>query len=245
MAKWRRSEPVASSAAPSTSAEQPSRPRPRTTRILTAGVATLLTALVLIGTYQALPRPAGPAKPGAAAVDDLTVRDSSRRLSVAPDGKVTFVAFLDFECEMCGEVYPVVEQLRAGYGDRVTFVVRYFPLEGHVNAQRAARAVEAAAQQGQLEAMYRKMFQTQPEWAEQQEPKDELFRRYAADLGLDMDRWDAAYAADSTWEPIQADIDDGLALGVTATPALFLNGDELESTSLLDLSRALDQALAR
>lgn len=33
-------------------------------------------------------------------------------------------------------------------------MARYFPLEGHFNAQRAARAVETASQQDQFEAMY-------------------------------------------------------------------------------------------
>lgn len=85
-----------------------------------------------------------------------TVRDNSHRLNSVPDSDVYFVEFLDFECEGCRAVYPAIEQLRAEYGDRVNFVLRYFPLRSHFNAERAARAVEAAAQQGQLEPMYRK-----------------------------------------------------------------------------------------
>ncbi len=100
------------------------------------------------------------------------VRENSHRLNTVPDSTVTFVEFLDFECEGCRAVYPEIEKkARAEYGDRVNFVIRYFPLQAHVNAERAARAVEAAAQQGQLEAMYRKkMYDTQAQWGEKANP---------------------------------------------------------------------------
>lgn len=94
-----------------------------------------------------------PAQPDSSVVGQV-VRENSHRLNAAPDSKVTFVEFLDFECEGFRAVYPEIEKLRAEYGDRVNFVIRYFPLPAHVNAERAARAVEAAAQQGQLEAMW-------------------------------------------------------------------------------------------
>lgn len=87
-----------------------------------------------------------------------------------PDSDVNFVEFLDFECEGCKALYPVVEQLRAEYGDRVNFVIRYFPLKSHFNSERAALAVEAAAQQGQLEAMYKRMYDAQNEWGNNRRP---------------------------------------------------------------------------
>ena len=79
-------------------------------------------------------------------VDDVgqLVRDNSRRLNTVPNSDVTVVEFLDFECEGCRAAFPMVEKLRSEYGDRVNFVVRYFPIPSHFNAERAARAVEAA-----------------------------------------------------------------------------------------------------
>lgn len=50
---------------------------------------------------------------------------------------MTFVEFLDFECESCRAAYPANEQLRKDYEGRVTFVVRYFPIPSHFNAERA------------------------------------------------------------------------------------------------------------
>ncbi|KAA0113335.1 DsbA family protein [Mycolicibacterium sp. P9-22] len=171
------------------------------------------------------------------------VRDSSHRLNAPRDATVTFVEFLDFECEGCRAAYPIVEQLRADYGDRVEFVLRYFPLSGHFNGERAARAVEAAAQQGQLEAMYRKMFDTQAEWGEQRTPADHIFRGFAGDLGLDMAAFDAAYNDPATLERIRVDQRDGEALGVMGTPTFFVNGEQIPVQRSDDLRNAIDSAL--
>ncbi|MFD7160065.1 DsbA family protein [Kribbella sp. NPDC059898] len=177
------------------------------------------------------------------AAPDRVVRADSHRLGTAADGKVTFVEFLDFECEACGAAYPAVEKLRKDYAGKVTFVVRYFPIPSHLNAERAARAVEAAAAQGKFEAMYQKMYETQTEWAEQQVPADVRFRSYAEALGLELAAWDKAYNEPATLDRIRKDVVDGKELGVTGTPTFFLNGTKLEPKSVDDLTASIDAAL--
>lgn len=122
-------------------------------------------------------------------------------------------------------------------------MLRYFPLSGHFNAERAARAVEAAAQQGQLEAMYHKMYETQPEWGEQRTPADDVFRGFATELGLDMTAFDAAYDDPATLQRIRLDLDDGEALGVQGTPTFFINGDQVRLRGPDDLRNAIEDAL--
>ncbi|WP_427893438.1 DsbA family protein [Kribbella sp. GL6] len=178
-----------------------------------------------------------------AAAPDRVVRADSHRLGTAADGKVTFVEFLDFECEACGAAYPAVEKLRKDYAGKVTFVVRYFPIPSHFNAERAARAAEAAAGQGKFEAMYQKMYETQTEWAEQQMPADARFRSYAEALGLDVAAWDKAYNDPATLDRIRKDVVDGKEVGVTGTPTFFLNGTKLEPKSVDDLTASIDAAL--
>ncbi|MEV4897280.1 thioredoxin domain-containing protein [Nonomuraea sp. NPDC055795] len=173
------------------------------------------------------------------------VRADSHRLQSAPDGKVTLVEFLDFECEACRAAFPAVEQLRKDYAGRVTFVARYFPLPGHFNAERAARAVEAAARQGKFEAMYQRMYETQTQWGEKQVPADDVFRGFAQSLGLDMAAWDKAYADPATLARIKKDQADGQAVGVEGTPSFFLNGKKIEPASIDDFKAALDAALAQ
>lgn len=223
---------------------KPTRDRRRFTLLLVIGLVIAVGGALTAATLRNNRPSAQPAAPAAAAAAPV-VRDSSHRLSTAPDGKVTFVEFLDFECEGCKAVYPVIEQLRTQYEGRVTFVIRYFPLDSHFNAVRAARAVEAAAQQGQLEAMYQKMYDTQTEWGEQQTPADDTFAGFAADLGLDVTRWTADYNSPATLARVEVDRADGTALGLQSTPSFFLNGQQIKPESAEDLTKALDDALAR
>lgn len=158
---------------------------------------------------------------------------------------IVLVEFLDFECEACGAFYPVVEELRAEYGDRITFAFRYFPLPGHGNSTNAAVAVEAAFRQGALEEMYNRMFETQAQWGEKgAESQAPVFRQYAEDLGLDLAQYDADVADPEVLARVQSDFDDGVALGVQSTPTFFLDDRMVELTSFDDLRAAIEAALA-
>lgn len=186
--------------------------------------------------------PAADSRPAPA---EVLVRPDSHRLSTAADGKVTVVEFLDLECEACGAAFPGVERLRAEYGDRVTFVMRYFPIPSHHNAELAAAAVEAAGRQGKLEAMYTTMFETQPEWGDQQVSHADTFRGFARELGLDMEKFEADWNDPATRQRVLADRQDGITLGVQGTPTFFINGEKIQSPPTYDaLKAAIDRELA-
>jgi len=212
-------------------------------RILLTAFA-VITIVIGAGVYLSVQNKDTPAVAQAQGGDvGQLVRDNSRRLNTVPDSEVTLVEFLDFECEACRAAFPMVEQLRAQYGDRVNFVVRYFPIQSHFNAERAARAVEAAAQQGKFESMYKKMYETQSQWGEQRVPADATFRGFATEMGLDMAEFDTAYDDPATLDRVNVDVADGKALGVQGTPTFFLDGSEVSFQSYEDLSAALEQAL--
>jgi protein-disulfide isomerase len=214
-------------------------------RITLTAVVIFVAAVSAVVVMMTRPNStAGGEAPPVAEAAGQSVRENSHRLNSVPDSDVTFVEFLDFECEGCRAVHPSIEQLRREYGDRVNFVIRYFPMPSHYNAERAARAVEAAAQQGRLEPMYQKMYETQPQWGEQQSPADAIFRGFANELGLDMAAFDAAYRDPVTLQRIQLDVNDGRALGVQGTPTFFINDTQIRPRSYEDLTKALDQALA-
>lgn len=172
------------------------------------------------------------------------VNEDPRRLGKSGRDGVTFTEFLDFECEACGAAYPAIEQLREQYAGRVTFNVRYFPLPGHKNSRNAAFAVEAAAQQGKLEPMYRKMFETQEEWGEQSDSQAALFREFAEEIGLDMEQYDRAVVHPKTAQRVEADFTDAVALGLQGTPAFFIDEQRIEPQSIDDLNVELDNALS-
>ena len=214
------------------------------TRILLT-VFAVITMIIGVGVYLSAQDKDTPGSAQAQGGDvGQLVRENSRRLTNVPNSDVTFVEFLDFECEACRAAFPMVEQLRAEYGDRVNFVIRYFPIQSHFNAERAARAVEAAAQQDKFEPMYKKMYETQSEWGEQQTPADSRFRGFAAELGLDMAAFDAAYNDPATLDRVNVDVADGKALGVKGTPTFFINEAEVQAGSYDDLKTALNDVLA-
>jgi protein-disulfide isomerase len=213
-------------------------------------VMAVVAGVVLVGAFMLGRADREPAAAAAATKGSgQLVRADSHRVTTAPDGKVTFVEFVDFECESCKSASGAIDQLRKTYDGRVTFVVKYFPNPGHFNAERAARAVESAAQQGQFEAMFQKMFATQLEWGGKHDgavdvPADDTFRGFAADLKLDMAKYDKAYADADTLKRVRQDVADGKAFGVTGTPTFFLNGKMFDPTSYEHIVQALDAALA-
>ncbi|MDF2825969.1 MAG: DsbA oxidoreductase [Mycobacterium sp.] len=214
----------------------------RITRISILIIAAVIAvAAVLVWRAQTAPPP-GPAEAGG---NPALVRADSHRLTDAPDSRVTVVEFLDFECEACRAAYPAVEQLRSDYADQVTFVFRYFPISSHFNAELAATAVEAASRQGRLEPMYRLMFETQPEWGEQQVSAREVFVGFASRLGLDRAQFERDLDDPATLARVLADRQDGVELGVRGTPTFFVNGTPFNGVPDLEgLDTAIREELA-
>lgn len=203
---------------------------------LIAVTALILTSFVLfLNPEEDTPTP----EPGTGTATAQLVREDSPRLS--EEGDVVFVEFLDFECEACLALYPTIEEIRAEYGDRVTFVVRYLPL--HTNSVEAAQAAEAARDQGQFEAMYKALFDNATQWGHQETSQREAFFSYAEELGLDMERFEQVYDDPATLERIQQSAADAEALGVASTPTFFVDGQRLEPTRIEDLTDPLDDAL--
>ncbi|MEE2036839.1 thioredoxin domain-containing protein [Nocardiopsis sp. CT-R113] len=199
---------------------------------------SLLCVIALAGASLLFLSGRGDAPPGqggaasgtpAPAPAELLVREDSHHLTRSEGAEVTVVEFLDFECEACRAQFPVMERVREDYEGRINLVVRYFPLPGHANSRPAAAAVEAAAQQGAFEEMYVRMYETQAAWGESQESQIRVFLGFAEELDLDMAEFTRTMAAPETAERVQADFDDGVALGVQGTPTIYVNGRQTES----------------
>jgi len=207
--------------------------------LIAIAVAAVLAAAAIV--YALAQRPAEPTTPEGEKMQ--TVRTDSHVLDDGGPDAVTVVEFLDFECEACGAFYPIVEDLREKYSGEITYVVRYFPLPGHINSTQAALAAEAAAQQDRFEDMYHRLFETQAQWGEKSEETPEVFRGLAAELGLDMAAYDAAIADPATLERVQADSSDGERLGVRSTPSFFIDGEPVVLQAWGDLDAALEKAV--
>ncbi|WP_018254770.1 DsbA family protein [Salinispora mooreana] len=216
----------------------------RNTRLTLAAVVALI--LVAVGVLAFNRRDAIPSAEttGGTVEPTVLVREDSHRLTSAPGGRVTLVEFLDFECEACGAVYPTVKEILADYEGQITFVVRYFPISSHPNAELAARTAEAAANQDRFAEMYQLLFENQDVWGHQEEPQTEVFLGYARTLGLDIDRFQRDLDDPATAARVAKDRTDGEAVGVQGTPTFFLNGEPLSDLRKEDLTNMIDAALA-
>ncbi|TCB93408.1 disulfide bond formation protein DsbA [Micromonospora zingiberis] len=218
----------------------------RNTRLTLAMILVVILAMIgLITVNRNTAQPV--ASDSGGQVDPaVLVRADSHRLSTATDGKVTLVEFLDFECEACGAVYPSIKEILDTYQDRITFVVRYFPIPSHPNAELAARAAQAAANQDRFAEMYTVLFENQSQWGHQSTPQTEKFVGYARELGLDVDRFQQDLDAPATAQRVASERADGETAGVRGTPTFFLNGRQLtEIRTQADMIAAIDAALAQ
>jgi protein-disulfide isomerase len=182
----------------------------------------------------------------AAAVQVFLKMPDLPRLTIATDDQpwkgsehatVTIVEFTDYQCASCAHAQPIIEDLLKEYGDRVKLVVRDFPLSRHPQAFKAAEAAEAARQQGKYWEYSALLFQNQ------QNLEDSKLKEYATQVGLDRKTFDEAMAAGKFADRIQRDIRDGKALGISATPALFINGKPLNERTRQALKEAIESAL--
>jgi protein-disulfide isomerase len=154
---------------------------------------------------------------------------------------VTLVEFSDFECPFCKRAHPTLLQLFEKYPGKVKLVYRDFPLESiHPQARRAAEAARCAQDQGKFWEYYDLLFTESPKLS----PDD--LKRYATQVGLDGAKFDACVAGGAHKAVIQRDLDEGNRLGITGTPAFFVNGRPLSGAQPLEaFARVIDDELTR
>lgn len=175
------------------------------------------------------------------------VRPDSPTLGAA-NAPVTVVEFYDPECEACAAFHPVVKKILKEYEGKVRFVARYMPL--HPNSLSAATFTEAAGEQGKYWQAQEMLFQKQPEWGTKHGPQagapadiNGLFKKYAAELGLNTNQMDSAFAENRYAAKIERDKKDGQSLGVRQTPTFFVNGRKLARIGEADLKSLINEEL--
>jgi protein-disulfide isomerase len=157
------------------------------------------------------------------------------------NAKATLVEFSDFQCPFCGRFFPTLKQVEQNYGEKVRIVYRQFPLSNiHPNAFKAAEASLCANDQGKFWEIHDVMFQDQKRLA----VKD--LKATARRLGLNQKRFDACLDTGRHTEQVQDDLNEGKRVGVTGTPALFVNGVPIEggAVSYDVVAKAIETELA-
>lgn len=137
---------------------------------------------------------------------------------------ITILEYSDFQCPACKNFYPQLKQLSEDFPEDVRVIYRHFPLTSiHPFALSAAKASEAAAQQGQFWAMHDMLFNNQFEWSNDQKP-EELFASYADTLGLNVNEFKSAMKSNTVKRKVNGDRAIGLRKNLRGTPSIFING---------------------
>jgi len=209
---------------------------------------SIIGAVFLIATgagvvlYQAHSQTAAPTgklafgRPGA---DPPHVRGSLK----AP---VALEEFGDFECLPCSQLFPLLKQAKADYGDRLSVTFREYPLNKHTRAQAAARAAEAAGLQGRFWEMHDALYTTRLVWIGASDTRAALID-CASKLNLDMEQFKKDMDSDKVSMRIADDHDRGGTLGLDRPPSVYIDGDKVTThpITMEALRSAIDAALGQ
>jgi protein-disulfide isomerase len=175
----------------------------------------------------------------------------------AEKAQVTLVIYDDFECPFCSRMYVILmNEVMQRYRDRVKIVMKDFPiLDAHPWAMRAAVDAHCLADQN-LAAYWDfsdYVHTRQPEVSAKViktpgqidvSAMDELAEENAAKHRVNPEPLQRCIAAQDE-SRVRASIAEGKSLGVSATPTMFVNGQEVEGVLTAEnLRLVIDHALA-
>lgn len=169
--------------------------------------------------------------------------DTAGAPSIGPaDAPVTLIEFSDFECPYCQSFTATLEQIKEAYEGDVRVVFLQFPLRDiHPNAQKAAEASLCAFDQG-------KFWEAHDIYFAQRDNLDVPgLKGLAEQLDLDVDRFSACLDSGTYADRVDAEMSAGVSVGVSGTPAVFVNGRPLPGGAVPFemVAELIDDELAR
>lgn len=145
--------------------------------------------------------------------------------SIGPaDARVTVVEYSDFQCPHCRGLYVNLKTIEPQY-PQVRFVFKDFPItQIHPWAETAAIGARCAFMQSPAAfwTVHNSIFDNQDVISA--ENVYEKLVEYAGQAGLDADSFKACLASDAAKKAVEANRDEGVALGVNSTPTVYVNG---------------------
>lgn len=145
----------------------------------------------------------------------------------SPEAPVVLVEFSDYQCPFCARHFAQTwPQIKANFVDtgRVRYMFKDFPLSNiHPQAQKAHEAARCAGEQDAYWEMHALLFAEQAAWSGQSDAV-QRFKAFAAQLELDTRAFDACLDEGRWAAAVTADLNEGARLGMSGTPAFFING---------------------
>lgn len=152
---------------------------------------------------------------------------------------IEIIQFAEFQCPYCGKVGPTIDRLLEEYPGKLKIVYRDFPLGFHDRAIPAAIAANCAGEQGKYWDMHAVLMDNQTKLS------DTDLAGFAQGVGVDMDKWTTCLKDPAQEAEVKKDMEDASAVGVTGTPAFFINGVLLSGAVPYDQFKSIiDKELA-
>ena len=161
------------------------------------------------------------------------------------DAPLTIIEFSDYQCPFCGKFYdqtlPQIEEKYIKTG-KVKLVYKDFPLISiHSEAQKAAEAARCVREQKGDEGyfkMHNKLFENQ------QSLSVENYKKWARTLGVVGSKFDKCLDDGTFADDVEDELAYGESLGVTGTPAFFIDGKLISGAQPFDVfEQAIDAVL--
>ncbi len=169
------------------------------------------------------------------------------------DAKVVVVNYDDFECPFCSRMHATLfPEIFKEYGDRVLFIYKDYPLE-EIHPWAVHAAVDANCLNAQAADAYwdyadylhsnQQVVSAAKGREGQNEELDKLAMLQGQKHNLDEPKLQGCLKAQDQ-KTVRASMSEGDALGVNATPTLFVNGQKLDgAVPPEEVRAAIDRAL--
>ncbi|MCW5212471.1 thioredoxin domain-containing protein [Desulfobulbus sp. TB] len=151
---------------------------------------------------------------------------------------VTLVVFSEFQCHFCNKVPPILYKLLRYNINNIKIVFKHLPLNFiHKQSRSAALATIAAHEQGKFWEMHDALFATADNL------NQETIKKAAADIDLDMERFQKDWNSSATKQKLKKDMIDATKADVNGTPTLFINGRQVKRRGSNIPQMMIDQEL--
>ena len=175
---------------------------------------------------------------------EIGVINPKDHIKGAASSSVVIMEYSDFQCPACRAYYLVVREVMAEFGSQVALVYRHFPLINiHPNAELAARAAEAAGQQGKFWEMHDLLFEKQNEWSGVANIAP-LFESYATLLDISVEQFKTDFVSNDVKALVRAEREHSIKSRLQGTPTFFINGKQIQNpASVLEFKDIVRKAL--
>jgi protein-disulfide isomerase len=151
--------------------------------------------------------------------------------------KVTIVEFADYQCPHCAAASKVLKSVLAKYSDKAQLTFVDFPINRSGISKLVAQGAYCANKQDKYWQYHELAFE------KQKDLKKESPSELAKEVKLDMKKFDSCFKSKAPEQFVDKAKAEGDRIGVSGTPAIYINGLKVHGYGEEELEEAIKEAL--